>query len=403
MSDQIAHPIQRLDRLERLIEISRTLASTLDHHQLLRNIIAAAAELTESEAASILLADSKSGELRFEATTNIDSAQMEGLVIPMENSIAGWIFTNAQTLLVPDTRQDPRWNREVDSKVSFVTRSILGVPLRHRNQTIGVLEALNKHEGTFTAEDTGVLEALAAQAAVAIVNSRLFQQSDLISEIVHELRTPLGAIMATSHLLLRAQLPEEKRSELVRTVQRETERLSTMTTDFLDMARLESGRMRFQRAPFNLPELIAECVEVVRPQAAARQITLELALDEQVTELNSDRGKLKQVVLNLLTNAVKYNKERGRITIATGHDAKDFTCRVSVSDTGKGIPPEAVDQVFQKFYRVPDSEGYATGTGLGLSIAKKMVEVLGGEMKVESRVGVGSTFSFTQPLRPAAK
>jgi len=262
-----------------------------------------------------------------------------------------------------------------------------------------VLEALNKRAGAFTEGDTATLQTLAAQAAVAIINSRLFQQSDLIAEIVHELRTPLGAIMATTHLLQRAQLPEEKRAELLRTIQRETDRLATMTTDFLDMARLESGRMRFRREPFNLPELIGECLDIVRPQASARGVILELQLDPGVTTVTSDRGKLKQVILNLLTNAVKYNKDHGHVTLSTEATPEDMVCRVSVTDTGKGIPPDSLAQVFQKFYRVPDSEGYATGTGLGLSIARKIVEVLGGEMNVESRVGVGSTFWFTQPLK----
>jgi signal transduction histidine kinase len=397
MPDHTDYPLL-LRRMERLIEISQIIASTLDHHKLLRTIIQAAKELTDAEAASILLADSQSGELRFEATTNIEASRMEGLVVPMDSSIAGWIFTNAQPLIVPDTSQDPRWNRGVDNKVEFVTRSILGVPLTHGGKALGVIQALNKQTGTFDADDITTLHTLAAQAAIAIVNARLFQQSDLISEMVHELRQPLAAIMATSHLLLRASLPEAKRTDLVRTVQRETERLTTMTTDFLDMARLESGRMRFKRDPFNLPELVHECVEVVRPQAAARHITLNVALAPDVQVLDSDRGRLKQVLLNLLTNAVKYNRDNGTITVSAERVEDGQYVRVSVTDTGKGIPPEAMKNLFQKFYRVPDSEGYATGTGLGLAVAKKIVEVLSGEMKVESEVGVGSTFWFTQPL-----
>lgn len=398
MNDSNSQLTLKIQRLERLMDISQTLVSTLDHHKLLREIIQAAIELTHSEAASIMLADPQTGELRFEATTNIESAQMEGLVIPIDNSIAGWIFTNAQPLIVPDTSQDPRWNRNVDSRIAFVTRSIIGVPLINRGKAIGVLQALNKTNGPFTEDDTNILATLAAQAAVAIINARLFQQSDLISEIVHELRQPLGAIMATTSLLSRAELPEAKKTMLIQTVQRETDRLNTMATDFLDMARLESGRMRFRKEPFNLPELVNECVDIVRPQASARGVTIQLELEPSLANLNSDRGKLKQVLLNLLTNAVKYNKEHGHITVITRRAAGDMECRVSVTDTGKGIPTESLAQVFQKFYRVPDSEGYATGTGLGLSIAKKMVEVLGGEMKVESQVGQGSTFWFTQPL-----
>lgn len=388
------YPVQQT-RLERLLEINRTLASTLEQALLLRNIINAARELIGAEAASIMLADTQSGELRFEAATNMESSQMAGLVVPISGSIAGWIFTHREPVIVPDTSIDTRWHRKVDAKTAFVTRSILGVPLIHRDKAIGVVQCLNKVDGTFDDEDTATLKALADQAAIAIVNARLFQQSDQISELVHELRTPLGAILATTHLLMR-NITEEKRVELIKTIQRETERLSTLTTEFLDISRLESGRIQFKREPFALPELLAESLEVVRHQAQARALGLELRLAPDVSLVVTDRAKIKQVVLNLLTNAVKYNRDEGRITLAA-QCAPDGLYRISVTDTGRGIPPEALKNMFQKFYRVPEAENTASGTGLGLSLAKKIVELLGGEMGVESTYGVGSTFWFTLP------
>lgn len=388
------YPVQQT-RLERLLEINRTLASTLEQALLLRNIINAARELIGAEAASIMLADTQSGELRFEAATNMESSQMAGLVVPINGSIAGWIFTHREPVIVPDTSIDTRWHRKVDAKTAFVTRSILGVPLIHRDKAIGVVQCLNKVDGTFDDEDTATLKALADQAAIAIVNARLFQQSDQISELVHELRTPLGAILATTHLLMR-NITEEKRVELIKTIQRETERLSTLTTEFLDISRLESGRIQFKREPFALPELLAESLEVVRHQAQARALGLELRLAPDVSLVVTDRAKIKQVVLNLLTNAVKYNRDEGRITLAA-QCAPDGLYRISVTDTGRGIPPEALKNMFQKFYRVPEAENTASGTGLGLSLAKKIVELLGGEMGVESTYGVGSTFWFTLP------
>ncbi len=388
------YPLQQT-RLERLLEINRTLASTLEQALLLRNIINAARELIGADAASIMLADAQSGELRFEAATNMESSQMAGLVVPINGSIAGWIFTHREPVIVPDTSIDTRWHRKVDDKTAFVTRSIMGVPLVHRNKAIGVVQCLNKVDGTFDDDDTVTLQALADQAAIAIVNARLFQQSDLISELVHELRTPLGAILATTHLLQR-NVSEEKRLELIKTIQRETERLSTMTTEFLDMSRLESGRIQFKREPFALPELLAESLEVVRHQAQARGLGLELRLAPDVSLVVTDRSKIKQVVLNLLTNAVKYNRDDGRITLAA-QTTPEGLYRISVTDTGRGIPAEALKNLFQKFYRVPEAEGTVTGTGLGLSLAQKIVELLGGEMGVESTHGVGSTFWFTLP------
>ena len=387
-----------LKRMERLMEISRTLVSTLDLPKLLHQIVVAAAELTDTEVASIMLFDPQSGELRFEAATNQGDSGLIGVVVPVEGSIAGWIVTHSEPLVVPDTTRDPRWSHRIDKRTAFITRSILGVPLITRDKALGALEALNKRNGLFTAEDVSILQTLAAQASVAIVNARLFHQSDLISEMVHELRAPLTSLTAASQLLLRPELPANTHNQIIRTIQSETGRLAQMTTDFLDMARLESGRMRFTIEAFPLPELIRECTDVVQPQAAARGLQPSVHASPNLPSPESDRGKIKQVLLNLLTNAVKYNRENGAITITVAASPDGAKCKVSVTDTGKGIPPEAMPRMFEKFYRVPDSERTVVGTGLGLPIAKKMVEVLGGEMGVQSTYGEGSTFYFSLPV-----
>ena len=378
-----------LKRMERILEVGRTLTSTLDNlPKLLAGIIEAARELSDAEAASIMLFDPITDELRFEAATNMDPT-LQGIIIPVEGSIAGWIVTHSEPLMVPDTSQDPRWNKTVDKETTFITRSILGVPLPTHNKTLGALEVLNKRNGVFTDEDASTLQALAAQAAVAIVNARLFQQSDMISEMVHELRTPLMSLSATTHLLLRPDLPADKRTTLIRTMQGETNRLSQMTTDFLDMARLESGRMRFNQEPFDLPELLAECADVIRPQAQERGLTLSLAATEKLS-VTSDRGKIKQVVLNLLTNAVKYNREHGQITVAL--EASAETCRVTVTDTGKGIPQAQHRTVFQ-----PGFTTKKRGWGLGLSLSKRIIEQYhGGRIFVKrSAPGKGTTFRIS--------
>jgi len=389
-----------LKRMERLMEVSRTLASTLELGKLLRKIIEAAKELTDSEAASIMLVDPSTGELRFEAATNMEEIML-GIVIPVEGSVAGWIVTHSEPVVVPDTSKDSRWSQKVDQQTSFVTRSILGVPLVTRDKSIGALEALNKRTGTFNQDDATTLQTLSAQAAIAIINARLFAQSDQIAEMVHELRTPLNSLSASTHLLLRPELPTERRSEIIKTMQRETLRLSQMTTDFLDLAKLESGRMRFTKENFDVRELTDECADVVRQQAAARGIAIQCHVAPAPQTLESDRGKIKQVILNLLTNAIKYNRENGGIIVST-YVTSDSYYSVSVADTGKGIPQEAMAHMFEKFYRVADTENTATGTGLGLPIARKIIEALGGEMGVKSTPGVGSTFYFTLPLPNAA-
>jgi signal transduction histidine kinase len=387
-----------LRRTERLMEISSILASTLDLARLLRQVVDAARELTEAEAGSILLLNSSTGELRFETTTNLLPAEMAGVSVPLEGSIAGWVVQHNQPLLVPDTRTDPRWDAKVDQLTAFATRSILCVPLVAREQTVGVLEAVNKGEGTFTTEDMQTLQWLAAQAAVAILNARLFQQSDLVAEMVHELRTPLSALMAASRLLLRPELSESQRRDIVGTLERETRRLAQMTTDFLDMARLESGRVQFTWADFDLAALLQECLEMVQPQAEQRGIALTIDIGQNLPAVESDRDKVKQVLLNLLTNAIKYNCDKGQVHLRA--KGAPGVVRVFVDDTGPGLAPDALRRIFDRFYRTPALEHSSEGTGLGLPIAKRIIEALGGDLGVQSTPGQGSTFSFTLPLKP---
>jgi GAF domain-containing protein len=195
-----------VERYRRLLEISRDLASTLDLDTLLNRIVQAAADLSASQAASILLYDEAKGQLYFEAATNLEEPLMHGLVVPVENSIAGWVLLHCEPLMIADTRQDPRHFEGVDEATKIVTISLLAVPLVAKEKVIGVLEAVNKQIEEFNLEDQDLLLSLGAQAAVSIENARLFQQSDLISEMVHELRTPLTSLNTAARLLKRAVL-----------------------------------------------------------------------------------------------------------------------------------------------------------------------------------------------------
>lgn len=389
-------------RYERLMEISRQLNSTLDLGALLNRIVHAAAELTGTEEASILLVDPATGELRFEAASNLSGSAMAAIPVPMEGSLAGWVATHGVPELVEDARSDSRWFANVDKRLSFTTHNLLAVPMKLHEEVIGVVEAINKRDDQpWTQEDVETLTALANQAAIAIQNARLFQQSDFVAEMVHELRTPLAALHASAALLQRSTLPEPVRREIVATLQTETERLTQMATDFLDLARLESGRTQLELHHCDLLEAIKDCVELVSHQAAERGITI--AVHGSDLTVTADLAKIKQVLLNLLTNAIKYNREYGHIACQIERsdgqsDVPPHHAIVSVQDTGPGLSEEDKQSVFDKFFRAPSTARTTTGTGLGLSIARRIVEAHGCEMWVESEPGVGTTFTFTLPL-----
>ena len=392
--DQRTEASGLLARYEHLLEISQQLTSTLDLATLLRKIISVAEELTDTEAASILLLDPQTGDLRFEITTNLNPHETEEIIVPMEGSTAGWIVRHGEPRVIEDVRQEPSHFQGVDATTEFETRNLLGVPMRAHDRVIGGLEALNKRNNQrFNEQDIKTLTILASQAAIAIENARLFQQSDFIAEMVHELRTPLTALKAMTSLLQRPNIPGDKRDETVVLMQEETERLIRMTSDFLDLARLESGRTHLDMTTFKLEKLLQESIEVVRPQANEHEITIELKCDDLMAR--ADRGKIKQVLLNLLTNAVKYNRDKGSIIVQARPTEQGI--EVSVKDTGYGISKENQKYMFQKFYRVADTSGFSQGTGLGLVISKHIIEAHNGNIWLESVPGSGSTFYVTLP------
>lgn len=394
--------LRLMARYERLMEISQQLNSTLDLGTLLSRIIKAATELTETDAASIILIDQATGDLRFMASSQLSRGMMEAINIPKEGSIAGWVVQTGVPMLVDDVQNHPMFFKGVDDAVHFRTRNLLCVPMVAHNKPIGVVQAINKREGLrWTDDDMNTLSALASQAAISIENTRLFQQSDFISEMVHELRTPLAAIKASTALLLRADLPENRRRDIVVTMGAETDRLSRLTTEFLDLARLESGRTQLESRDHYLHALVEECFEIVRPQANEKSITLTIDGEANI-QLYMDRNKIKQVLLNLMTNGIKYNKPEGTLIAAFRAEidltGKDRMARIDIRDTGYGIGEEDQKHMFEKFHRSANTENKASGTGLGLVIAKRIVEAHGGEMSFNSELEVGTTFSFTLPL-----
>jgi signal transduction histidine kinase len=392
------------EHLARLLQISQRLSSTLRLDELLSLVMDVATELTRTETASILLVNRSTGQLHFAASTR--GEVLQDIVVPLDNSIAGWVVRHGRSLILDDVQTDERFYANVDEDLAFVTRSMLAVPLVTSQGIIGALEVINKQDDAhYTGQDVALMEALASQSAVAIMNAHLFSQSDLIAEIMHEIKTPLMAISAASELLSRPEIPQEKHADLVAMIKKESNRLSKMTKDFLDFARLESGRMRLARAAVSVPQIIEDVVQLSQAQAAARgiEIVTQLAPDLPTTSSQTavigDADRLKQVLLNLVSNAIKYNVVDGRITLSARSMANEV--QISVADTGPGIEPEDIGHLFERFYRIPGSES-AEGSGLGLSVAQKIVEEHHGRIEVDSVVGQGTTFTIYLPVTAVA-
>ncbi|MFO7944563.1 MAG: GAF domain-containing sensor histidine kinase [Anaerolineales bacterium] len=384
-----------VNRYQQLINISCKLNSELDLNILLSKIVSAAADVSDAEEASILMYDPIKEELYFQAATNIDTQLKRGMKVPIEKSIAGWIVEHKEPVIVEDPQSDSRHFDHVGEITNIEVHSLLGIPLITKREIIGVLEVINKKDGEFTKEDEKVLLGLGGQASVAIENSRLFQQSDLIEEFVHELRTPLSALSAATHLLKNKRVDEDQKHRMIEILDEEIDALTDMSTSFLDLARLETGRKQYNVQNFNFSELLFECHGIMESEARELGIAFKLALPEDLPVIRGDRSKLKQAIINLLNNAIKYNKEEGVITLSC--KATEAELVITISDTGIGIPNKDTSRIFEKFYRVPEHREKIPGTGLGLSVVKQIINGHGGRIDVESELGVGTTFTIYLP------
>jgi signal transduction histidine kinase len=230
-------------------------------------------------------------------------------------------------------------------------------------------------------------------------------KSEFLASASHELRTPLNAIIGFSGMLKKRMFGDlnEKQAEYVDDIYTSGHHLLSLINDLLDLAKVESGRIELDVKQFDLPSALENSIALVRERANRHGILIDLAIDERLSSFMGDERKLKQIMLNLLSNAVKFTPDGGRIGVKAG--PADGGVQISVSDTGVGIKPEDQQVIFEEFRQVGDDSHKREGTGLGLTLTKKLIELHGGSIGVESEVGKGSTFTFTlseEPLHQAS-
>ena len=228
-------------------------------------------------------------------------------------------------------------------------------------------------------------------------------KNDFVSHVSHELKTPLASINAYSEMLLDDEAADEQmRKEFCSVIQNQAKRLNRLIEDILNISRIESGLIKIEKQPLSLTILIEEQYQMIKSYAEEKNIEVIRQKPIVFDQVYADKDMLSQVIVNLLSNAVKYTKSLGKVEVETQVNEIEKTVRLSVTDTGVGIPEDEVAHVFDKFYRVGANKSQAKGTGLGLNLVKQIIEkVHDGSVFVESKVGVGSTFGFELPLAAA--
>jgi signal transduction histidine kinase len=401
---------QRHRQLHRLVELSVTLNSTLDLDALLQLITSTATELLECEAASILLYDEKNPRLYFAAATGSDPAQLAEIPVPIETSLAGTIFRTNQHIILNDAQQDPRHYSLVSDQVNFKVKSLLGVPMPIKDRTVGVLEAINKHNGVFDERDARLLSVTAAHAAIAINNARLLHttqqalekvkesdelKSNFLALASHELRTPLGIIMGYSTLL-----NEDAKGELsdhAHQVLTAARQMRSILDEMNNLAMLKSDKMILKPQKVVMEDVLAYACEGIKDIASTRKQNLVYAFSQEPLIVNVDIDKTAMAFINILGNAIRFSPEGSDITIGVTKDGNQVLCWVQ--DRGIGIPVDKLQRIFEEFYQIePPNTRHYGGLGIGLTIAKGLIGAQGGKIWAESEgAGAGSTFKVLLP------
>ena len=402
-------------RLEYLLEATRNLRNALDLEAYLQLVAEAAAELTDSEASSMLVADESALSFHFVAAPPIQWNVMKSLDVPIEGSIAGRIFTTGNAEIVTAARRDQKHFKNIDSMTGFETRSMAAVPIIFKGEKIGVFEVIN-HRGItdYTEEDVAILEILAAEAAVLIYNDRLEKQvqkahseiaqldrmkSDFTAIASHELRTPLGLILG--HATFLREIVDAQNVEQVDTIIRAASKLKEIIEDLSNVDNFQTGMATLRNRMFSVNRLILELIDSFQEDARSKKITIRTNL-HQTSELmiDGDIEKISIAVSNLIKNAVMFTNEGGHVLVQV--EQVPGYVKLSIIDDGIGIPAADLTRIFERFYQV---ESHLTrkhgGMGLGLSVSKVMVEMHGGRIWAESEEGKGSTFTILLPLNLA--
>jgi two-component system, NtrC family, sensor kinase len=332
---------------------------------------------------------------------------------PSQDLIGGRAIIERRIVHIPDLASDPAApsNSVTIARIGDY-RSLLAVPMMRGRDPIGCI-VVSRGQAAFSDPQIELVKTFAAQAVIAMENVRLFKElqvanrelaaasqhkSEFLANMSHELRTPLNAIIGFSEVLTERMFGElnEKQDEYLKDIYASGTHLLSLINDILDLSKIEAGRMELELTDFHLPQAIDNALILVRERAGRRGIALEHSVDERLGAIRGDERKVKQVLLNLLSNALKFTPERGRVDVRAG--MVDGMAEISVTDTGVGIALEDQEAVFEEFRQVGTADKKVEGTGLGLALSRKFVELHGGRIWVTSRVGAGSTFTFTIPL-----
>jgi len=410
---------EALEQLKALGEVSQTVSSTLNLETVLTTIVDRAVQLSGATGGVVYEYDEATHEFHPRVTRQMSDEVLEVVrAAPIrlgEGAVGRAAATRApvQVLDILDEREYGLTRlQSLLARLGY--RSLLAVPLLREERIVGGLVVLRREPAAFPAEVVNLLQTFATQSVLAIENARLFREveekgrqlegaskhkSQFLASMSHELRTPLNAILGYTELILDSiygDVSEKVRDVLTR-LEKSGRHLLALINDVLDLSKIEAGQLTLSMSDYSMKDVVQTAFTAVESLAAEKWLVLQARVSPELPLGRGDERRITQVLLNLVGNAIKFT-EAGEVRVDVS--TTDGAFLVAVSDTGPGIAPADQERIFEEFHQVDSSSTRKKGgTGLGLSIAKRIIEMHGGRIWVESSPGRGSTFWFTLPVR----
>jgi signal transduction histidine kinase len=406
---------QSVRELRALGEVSQAVNTTLDLETVLNTIVSKATQLAGTEAGAIYVYDEPSQEFRLRATYGMTDdliAAIKDQHVDISDAVDELTESHVP-VQIADLRDTPT-SRVNEIMLNAGYRARLLVPLVAPDGVVGALVVRRRDPGEFPKNTVDLLQTFAAQSVLAIQNARLFSEigeksrllevasqhkSQFLANMSHELRTPLNAILGYTELILDSiygDVPDKARVTLER-IQSNGRHLLGLINDVLDLSKIEAGQLTLSLGDYSIKDVIHNVYGAVESLATSKNLSLNVELPKDLPPARGDERRLTQVLLNLVGNAIKFT-DAGEVAIKTS--IADGTFTVAVHDTGPGIAENDQGKIFEEFQQADSSTTKQKGgTGLGLAIAKRIIEMHGGRLWVESELGRGSTFSFTIPVK----
>jgi signal transduction histidine kinase/putative methionine-R-sulfoxide reductase with GAF domain len=413
---------QRTDELGRSVselralgEVSQAVNSTLDLETVLSTIVAKAVQLSDTEAGAIYGYDEQTHEFRLRATYGMDQGLIDALSqrhIGLDDPTVAPVFAQREPVQVADLREElPSDLNEVTLRAGYRARMV--APLLRGEDIVGTLVVRRRTPGDFAKNTVDIIKTFAAQSALAIQNARLFHEiedksrqleeasqhkSQFLANMSHELRTPLNAILGYTELMADGAYgePSEKMLGILKRLEANGKHLLGLINDVLDLSKIEAGQLVLELSDYCIQDIAQTVRSTLEPLATDKKLAFKVEVPTGLPPGHGDGRRLTQVLINLVGNAIKFT-DAGEVAIKA--EAHNGSFHVSVRDTGPGISSADQAKLFQEFQQADNAiTKKKGGTGLGLAISKRIIEMHGGRIWVESQVGQGSTFAFTLPV-----